>query len=189
MEQKEQLTQEESLEIITRMINTAKGNVRSGSFYFLFWGWLTVIACAGQFFIDQFTEFEQPYLVWVIAIPGWIITMIYGYKQSGKRRVKTYSDGLIMWIWLGFVFSIINVIVGGAYYNFNIHALILLFAGMATFSTGLIIRFKPLILGGSTFWIFSPIALYLGLAYAPMVTAVAIVVGYMIPGYLLKKEE
>jgi len=189
MEQEKEFTSAESLEIITKMINKAKGNVKQGSFYFLFWGWLVVIASLGQFYLDRFTDFEHPYMVWLIAIPGWIISMIYGYKQSNKKTVKTYSDNLVMWVWLGFVFSILIIIFGGSYINFQITALILLFSGFATFISGLIIRFKPLIIGGSSFWIFTPIALYLGVHYAPLVMAVAIIVGYLIPGYLLKKAE
>ena len=187
MEKEKELTSAESLEIITRMIHQAKGNAQEGSFYFLFWGWIAVIASLGHFYLEQFTEFPHPYMVWLIAIPGWIITMIYGYKQSGKKRVKTYSDGLIMWTWISFLFSILVVIFAGSYLNFHITALILLFSGMATFITGLIIRFNPLVIGGSSFWIFAPMAIYLGVAYAPLVMAIAVIVGYLIPGYLLKK--
>ncbi len=188
MEKETELTSTESLEIITRMIHQTKGNAKEGSFYFLFWGWITVIASLGHFYLDYFTEIQHPYMVWLIGIPGWIISMIYGYKQSGKKKVRSYSDGLIMWTWLSFLFSILIVIFAGSYLNFHITALILLFSGMATFITGLIIRFNPLVIGGSSFWIFSPIAIYLGITYAPLVMAVAVTVGYLIPGYLLRKS-
>lgn len=187
MENEKELTSTESLEIITRMIRQTKGNAKEGSFYFLFWGWIVIIASLGHFYLDQFTSFEHPYAVWLISIPGWIITMIYSFKQAGKQKVRTYSDSLIMWTWLAFLFSMLVVIFGGSYFNFHITALILLFSGMATFITGIIIRFNPLIIGGSSFWIFSPIALYLGTGYAPLVMAIAVIVGYLIPGYLLRK--
>ena len=34
------MTGEESLRIITEMINKTKVNIRQGSFHLLFWGWL-----------------------------------------------------------------------------------------------------------------------------------------------------
>jgi len=188
MNENKNLTSDESLAIITSMINTAKGNVKRNSFFFLFWGWLVVIASLGEFYLNMFTDFAYPFIVWTIALPGWIISMIYGYKKSEKQAVKTYSDTLVMWTWLGFLFSILVVIFAGGFFNYNITALILLFSGFATFVTGLIIRYKPSIIGGSSLWIFSPIALYVGIDYAPLVMAVAIVVGYLIPGYMIKKS-
>lgn len=189
MNTEKELTSEQSLEIITRMIHVTKGNVQQSSFYFLLWGWIVVLASLAQFYLDQYTDYPHPYMVWLIGLPGWVVTMIYAYKQSNKQRVSTYSGSLIMWVWLGFAFSILIVIFGGAYFNFQITALILLFSGFATFVTGIIIRFKPIILGGSTFWIFTPIALYLGVHYAPLVMACAVIIGYLLPGYMLKKSN
>lgn len=189
MNNKSNLTNEDSLRIITEMIATAQNNVKDNSFYFLFWGWLVVIASSTEFILYNFSDFDYPFMVWLLAIPGWIITMIYGYKQSEKTKVRTYSDSLVMWTWLAFLFSILIVIFGGSYFNFNITALILIFSGFATFVTGLIIRYKPVIIGGSSLWVFAPIALYLGQDYAPLVMAIAIIVGYLIPGYMIKKSK
>lgn len=189
MNKETELTSEESLKIISKMIKTAQGNVREGSFYFLFWGWIVVIACLGHFYLDYFTDFKQPYMVWLVTIPGWVVTMIYAYKQSGKERVKTYSDSILMWVWLGFMFSILIIIFGGSYFNYRITVLIMIFAGFATFVSGIIIRFKPLIIGGSSFWILAPISLVAGIIYAPLLMALGIVAGYLIPGYMLKKRK
>lgn len=186
-QEKHQLTSEESLEIITRMIRTAQGNVRAGSFYFLFWGWLVVIASAAEFYLTMFTDFNAPYMVWLIGIPGWIVTMLYSYRQSHASRVKTYSDNLITWLWIGFTICIVIVIF--AFRNYQITPVIMLFAGLCTFISGLIIRFRPLILGGSSFWVFAPIAFYLPPVYSPLILSIAVIFGYLIPAYLLKKQH
>ncbi|HNP20036.1 MAG TPA: hypothetical protein PKL31_16475 [Fulvivirga sp.] len=189
MEPNKDLTTEQSLAIITSMIKNAKGNMRESSFYFLFWGWIVTIASLAEFYLNVYTDFAQPYIVWLIGIPGWIITMIYGARHSKNESVSTYSDGLIKWIWIGFTISILIIIFGGKYFNYQITALILLLSGFATFINGLIIRYKPIIIGGASFWIFSPIALYVGVHYAPLVMAIAVLFGYLIPGYLLKKSK
>lgn len=188
-QEKEHLTSEESLEIITRMIKTAQGNVKAGAFYFLFWGWIAIIASLAHFYLDMYTDYPAPYMVWLIGIPGWIVTMLYSYKKASAARVKTYSDNLIMWTWIGFGFSILVVIFAGQHINFQITPLIMLFAGLCTFITGLIIRFKPLIIGGSSFWIFTPIAFYLPMVYSPLIMALGIAFGYLIPAYILKKHN
>lgn len=186
---KEHLTHEQSLAIITGMISTAKGNFRQNSFYFLFWGWISIIASLGHFYLQAFTDYPAPYIVWLIAIPGWIISMIWGYQQAKKRVVKTYSDHLILWTWVAFTICILIIIFSASYINFQITPLILIFAGFATFSTGMIIRYKPLIFGGSFFWIAAPFAFAAGGTYGHLIMALAIIVGYLIPGYMLKNKK
>ncbi|ELR70902.1 hypothetical protein C900_03337 [Fulvivirga imtechensis AK7] len=188
-DKKHPLTSEESLQIIAKMIKTAQGNFRDGSFYFIFWGWIAAVASLAQFYLTIFTDFNAPYLVWLIGIPGWIITMLYGYRQSKRETVKTYSDTLIMWTWIGFTFSILVVIFAGRHINYQITPLIMLFVGLCTFISGLIIRFKPLIIGGSSFWIFTPITFYLPMEYSSLIMAIAILFGYLIPAYILKKQN
>lgn len=187
MKSEEKLTNEESLAIISKMINTAKGNIKGSSFHFLLWGWVIAIGNLGHFYLIKHTSYEQPYMIWLITIPAWIISMVYGYKKSKSARVKTYSDGLIMWVWLSFTFSIV-IMIGSGQFGEMIPGLILLFAGMAAFLTGLILKFKPLILGGSSFWIFAVICFMVSPLYSLLVSAVAVIVGYLIPGYILKRS-
>ncbi|MDX1629856.1 MAG: hypothetical protein R3345_14210 [Fulvivirga sp.] len=182
------LTREESVKVMHSMIIAAQGSVRASSFYFLFWGWIVLAASLGHFLLDQLTEIEG-YWVWLITIPGWIISFIYGYKESKTPRPKTYIEDIVMWTWIGFGLSVLIIILCGAYINYEITAMIMLFAGFSTFITGITIRFKPLIFGGSSFWIFAPITLYLPMKYATLLMALAILVGYLIPGYVLKRQN
>lgn len=40
----ENLSNKESLKLITEMINTAKGNIQNSYIFFLIWGWLVMLA-------------------------------------------------------------------------------------------------------------------------------------------------
>lgn len=188
MKTESKLTHDESLAIITDMIQTTKGNLKEGSFYFLLWGWIVLIANLGHFAIIEFTNYPHPYYIWFITVIGWIISMIYGFRKSKKAKVRTYSDYLIMWIWIGLTICALIIIFSGQFVT-SISALILLLVGMSTFISGLIIRFRPIVLGGASFWAFAIICLIVGPVYALLVSAFAIIVGYLIPGYLLKKSS
>jgi hypothetical protein len=65
---------------------------------------------------------------------------------------------------------------------------ILLMAGLPTFVSGWIIKFKPLIAGGISFWIFALVAYFAGPSFAPLAVPVAMLTGYLIPGYMLKRK-
>ena len=185
MKEEKNLTTEESLKIITQMIVTAKGNIKGSSFHFLLWGWVVAIGNLGHFVLLQYTDIDKPYSIWLITIPAWIVSMLYGYRQSKDARVKTYSDNLILWIWLSFTFSAVIIIFSGKFGS-TIPILMLLLAGMSTFMTGLILKFKPLIIGGSSFWIFAVVSFIVGPLYSLPISALAVIVGYLIPGYKLR---
>ncbi len=179
---------EESLAIITEMIRQTKRNVRGGSFYFILWGWVSFIGFAGHFLLEQMTDFAYPFAIWAIAIPAWIVSLLYGRKKSEEQRITTYGDKLILWTWVAFTICIVIVIFSGLFFR-HLNGLIILMAGMSTFMTGLIIRYKPLIIGGSALWIFAAIALGVPYEYSYPVAAVGILCGYLIPGYMLKNAE
>ena len=89
MEQEKQLTQQESLAVISRMIKTAQNDLEDSSFYYLIWGWLVFVASASNYLLRQ-TNYENDFLPLVILMPlGGIITGIYSYKHDRKQRVKS----------------------------------------------------------------------------------------------------
>ncbi|CAN0604135.1 unnamed protein product, partial [Ectocarpus sp. 12 AP-2014] len=64
MESEKTMTHQESLELITKMIQITKVNIKGGSFYFLLWGWVVVLANLGQYLIGELTSYPHPYIIW-----------------------------------------------------------------------------------------------------------------------------
>ncbi|QSE96907.1 hypothetical protein [Fulvivirga lutea] len=170
------------------MIRSTQRNIKSASFHFLLWGWVVILGNLGHFYLQEFTNYPYPYAIWLLTIPAWLISMIYGYRQPKIEKVKMYSDSLIMWIWLGFLFSILLIIFSGLFGS-TIPFIILVLAGLCTFLTGLVLKFKPLIYGGSSFWIFAAISIAIGQEYITLISALATLVGYLVPGYLIRKSN
>lgn len=179
---------EESLAIITRMIQQTQGNLRSSSFHFLLWGVIATVGFLGQYLLMEFTDYAHPYIVWLIAIPGWIISFVYGKRSSERSGVSNYSDRLIMWTWVAFGITILVVIFSGRF-NELIPPAIMLLSAMATFITGAIVKFKPLLYGAGALWIFAAIALALPPSTGLLVSALAFVAGYLIPGFILRSQK
>jgi hypothetical protein len=181
------LNPQQSLDLITSMIRQTQGNASESSFYFLLWGWVITLCNFGMYFMLRFTEFEYPYLVWTLAIPAWIITMFYGNKQDASRGVTTHLDKITMWLWIGMAISITPCWIFGAKINWLVNAAILMPVGMATFLSGIIIRFKPLLYGGITFWIAGTLCYLASPVDQYLIGGVAMIFGYLVPGYMLKK--
>jgi hypothetical protein len=182
------MTGEESLRIISEMINKTTVNIRQGSFHLLFWGWLIFFCSLTEYILMNFTHVSRPWEVWILTIPGAILSLIYGSVTGRKERVHTYAGMIYMWTWLGFLASAVILYIIMSKNMGNFAPLILLLVGFPTFISGFIIKFRPLIFGGIIFWFFALTAHFTGPAIAPLVTAAAMLTGYLIPGYLLKRK-
>ena len=185
----EKLSQEDSMALITRMIATAKGNVGQGAFQILLWGWVTVIISLSHFLLIMFQVTEHPEFVWLLMIPTLVVSMVVGFKKGQKATVRTPLDYIYKWTWFGFMitFGIMYYFVFGTWELLS--PIILLLAGYATFLSGKIIKFKPMVYGGVSLWIWALVAYWVGPYYALLITSIAITTGYIIPGTMLQRRR
>lgn len=184
------LTAEQSLDIITSMIRQAKGNAKKNSFHFLLWGWVVTLANIGMFTLAQL-QYPHPYIVWLITIPAWIISLYKGFRQNREEKIHTHLDTISIWLWCSFAICIGAIIAFGNKINFQINPVILLISTIPTVVSGTILKFKPLQIGGILFWLFGILCFLAPPEYQPLVGATAIITGYLIPGYMLhyKKDD
>lgn len=190
METNTTLSPQDSLRIITETIEKTKSNVQNSSFYFLLWGWLVSIAGITQFILLSYTDIRAYFYVWpIISVIGVIACIVYGFKVERKKSHETYLDSVFknLWIVIGISFFIIVFI--ALWLHTVVVPFILLIAGVGTLSSGLIIKFKPMIIGGILFFIFAIGSLFVEHSYQVLVSTLAIITGYLIPGYILRHSE
>lgn len=185
----ENLTPQESLEIITSMINQAKGNIQHSSFYFLLWGWTIAIANLGVYVLLRFTSVENPFLMFSLTIPAAVLSIIHGARNSKETVAPTHLNTIHNWLWFGFGVTCVILVVFGKQTNWQINPLILTMCAVPTFISGILLRFRPLMLGGIAFWVFGIASFLAAMDIQFLLGALAVVFGYLVPGYLLKKSE
>jgi hypothetical protein len=185
-EKTENLTPNQSLDIIQSMILQAQGNMGNNSFYFILWGWVVVAANLGMYFMIKFTEFQYPHLIWLIAIPAWVITMIHGSRQGRKERKTSHLDKINMWLWIGYGLCLLPFIAFMIKLNYQVNPIILIVTALPTFVTGIMLKFRPLIMGSISFYVFGIICFLVSPINQFHIGGIAIACGYLIPGYLLR---
>ena len=188
MKPQDQLTAQQSLDIITTMILEAKGNVQRNGFYFLLWGWVIVVANLGMYALTYY-NYEHPYVVWAITIPAWILSLIRGFRDGKSQRASTHFDKVTGWLWASFGITIFILVAFGSRINYQLNPVILTISAIPTFISGTIIRFKPLIFGGVSFWIFGIVSFMVPAETQPLIGAAAVFCAYLIPGYLLRSKS
>ncbi len=190
MENEEKMmTGEESLRIITEMINKTKGDIRQASFHLLFWGWLLIACSLSEYLLYKFTNFPTPWYVWFLVIPGVLVSMIYGYLTSRRLRFYSYASKVYMWTWFSFFFAAVALFIITARNIESFPPIILVLAGIPTFISGIIIKFRPLVLGGIIFWIMALIAHFAKGDITYLAMPFALLTGYIIPGHLLRRKS
>ena len=99
-------------------------------------------------------------------------------------------DGTITALWGSFVITMVLLIAFSVVNRVDATVAITLLTGLPTFLTGRIMRFVPLQVGGVLFWMAGVAMLVLNAPLATLVLYCAsMVMGYIIPGILLKRYE
>lgn len=187
----ENLSPQDSLSLIQNMIAKTRQDMGDNSSHFLLWGWITLVACVGQFVLKNVFQYEKHYLVWLLIIPGVIISTYLGIKDKKTQRVNTYIGESMKYLWMGMGISyfVLSMILSRMGWNTNVFPFFMLLYGLGTFVSGQFLQFKPLIWGGVAAWALAITSAYFNYDYQMLFGAAAILVSYIIPAYLLRYKN
>lgn len=195
---KNELTPEESLRIIDKATSNFKTNYKESAQIFLLWGWILSLACIGQFLILKILRAKEAYeQIGLFSIGNWVVLVLVGFiiqffvirKINKEKNVFSYLEGYIKNLWMVVIVSFVVTFIICVKLEIEALPFILLIAGIGTTTTGLLIKFKPLAIGGITFFIFSVATTFVPSEYLNLLAGTAIICGLLIPGYLLKSEK
>lgn len=178
----------ESLALIQGVIARTKERYRDNSFYFTLWGWLIAIAGAAFFVLHQFTGFKYFFLPFPVLVLVGIAFSVIRYQQR-PRAVETYTDFFFSRLWMAVGIGFIVTVTVAVSQRLSPILFTIVVAGIGTLVSGMIMRFRPLIAGGALFFAAAIAGVFVPDAYRPLLLSAAIVLGYLLPGYLLKKNE
>lgn len=190
--QESTITHEEAVHIIETTISTVKQRVSENGFVLLLWGWIVLSAnLLSYYFINS--EYPQAigYTWMVLCTLGGVVSGVYHGRKQKKEAVKTRLDQFFSYIWAG-------VGIGAAlFYTYLLvegpqillAPFILCMAGVATFISGRVLKFAPLVWGAMTFWVFTILCFYFKSDLQFILSAAAMVTGYLVPGYMLRSKH
>jgi hypothetical protein len=199
------LTPEESFEIINKAIANFKMNYKESGKVFLLWGWILTLACFSNFIILKILQSKEAHeltvgnweLTGLFIIGNWVVFCLIGFvilffmerKTDKVKKVYSYLESYNRKLWWVTAASFFIAIFLCIKLKIAPPPIMMLIAGIATTTSGLLIKFRPLIIGGITFFIFSIATTFVTNEYLSLLTGAAIICGYLIPGYLLKSAK
>ena len=196
--EKNNLTPEESFVIINKAIADFKMNYRENAQVFLLWGWILTLASISNFIIlKMLNSWEAWEHKGFLVLGNWIVFLLIGFiimyfmvrKMNKDKKVYSHIDKFVNNLWWVTAPSFVIATILCFRLGIEPPPLMLLIGGIATTTTGLAIKFRPLIIGGMSFFIFSLASTFVTNEYLALVVSAAIICGYLIPGYLLKAAK
>lgn len=204
------LTEKESLDLITQMINKAKDACHDTGMAAIMWG--SVIAICSLVRLSEIHfGYKLPFDIYLLTLVAVIPQIYLSIKEKKERKVKAYGDVFFDYLWLGFGICIFLMIfittaiyrelgpvaeeyrqmkgesLSFRFYEYNA-AFFLLLYGLPTFVSGVSMKFKPMLWGGLICWICCIASIYTTIKIDLLLIAASSVLAWLIPGIIMEKE-
>jgi hypothetical protein len=187
IEHESTLTGEQSLQLITAMINKAKNEFFDTGLSSLLWG-SVITFCALVTFANYWLKWAALDYVWFLTIAAVVPQVVIGIKEGKERRYKSHEGSLIGGLWIAFAIAIfIFSYVAGAYRFSQATSVYLILYSIPTFTIGLGRRFRPMIVGGIACWILAILSTFTPFPYEMLYLAAGAQLAWFIPGLILRK--
>jgi hypothetical protein len=210
MEQSKTLSESESLALITQMINKAKDSYHDTGLGAMMWG-AVIAVCSLVKLSEIHFGYRLPFDIYLLTLVAIIPQVFITIKEKRERKVKSYDDAYMDYIWLGFGIAIflmihtVNLVFAGLrplqeeyrllsgkesgfhFYEF-VSPFFLILYGLPTFITGAACRFKPMLWGGLFCWACCVITIYTPIKVDLLLTAASAILAWFVPGLIMEKE-
>jgi hypothetical protein len=187
------LTEKESLELITQMIDNTRDKVKKNAgMPFIIWGYSTILVALVVWYVVTTTGNYWFQLLWfMIPVFGYPLNFLL-YKKE-RKQITTFIDRMIGKVWLVFGIGVVMCsVMAFIVNNIPILFLVLLLMSMAVMLSGFVIRFNPAIGFGLFGILASFVFLFIKGTDQIIIFAALFFIMMVIPGhilnYLTKKE-
>jgi len=110
-------------------------------------------------------------------------------RQEKRRKSRSHAEVFLKYPLIAFVVCLMIVLVSMNKLGLYTYPMVILVYGMWLFVSGGVIRFKPLLVGGIINWVLAIVSLSVGFSTQLLLLALAVLLGYIIPGHWLKMER
>ena len=183
----------QTIQVIKEMIYVSQKKLKNDGILFILWGWIMFYNYISSFVLrNTLTTFQIKkgfeFLGIGLGVFAFAFSIYYIIRNS--KKVTTYIGISLRYVWVSLVIclSLTNIILFRGLQEFNPelqHPIFMLFISFAIVTTGGILRYKLIIIGGIIFGILAFICSYLNIDWQMLCEAVAWLIAFIIPGHYL----
>ena len=183
----------QSLQVIREMIRVSQNKLKDDGIVLIVWGYAMSLMHLGKYITEvwflpnriiHLLKFVDP------VLPLLALTFTIYYIIRERKKVTTYIGISLRYVWVAWFISIVftNLILFNVLKKVDFtlqHPLFMVLIAFAIVVTGVILRFKLIILGGAVFGILAYICSYLPLNEQMLLHGIAWLIAVVIPGHIL----
>lgn len=183
----ENFTPEESLRLISEVINDARTRFQENGSIYIMWGILLGMAGIGQYLLVYFEYYSISFVPYFLMPIGGVISFLYyRRKTSGKKNSISQIIGKIWFLVL------VNVIILGFVFAMalgeNLVPVISIIIAIGTITSGVALKERVLQVSGVCINILGCLAFFIPYDLHPLVTASIGIFFTLIPGILISRK-
>lgn len=184
MEEK-QLSQQESFELIDRMIHEGKNYFDESGVSSIIGGFSVLICSLLSFAIAKGISF--PFNPFYLLVPAFVAQVLFWRKGEKQKTAKTFTDEAIDQVWGGFYLSVFVVVMAGIFSGrgYMIISVCLFLFAIASFCTGMIAKFRYHIFASAVCWVLAAASFFLQGENSYLLLAVAAIIIWIVPGFMM----
>lgn len=188
MTEEKQLSEQESMQLISRTISEARDYFYESGISGLIYGFSVLLCSILKFFIDK-DALAFPFNPFYILIPVFVVQIWLQRKEEKNKQVKTFTDEAIDYVWGSYFLSVIAALSGLFAGAGNIIITIILFlTGFASFVTGAVAKFHYQIYSALLCWVLGAISFFIKDSFVYLLLGIAAVFVWAIPGFILRAK-
>lgn len=189
MNEEKELSGEERLQLINRMIHEGKNYYNESGLVPLIGGF-SVVLCSllAYFSVKSFHIPFSPFLLLILIYP---LQVYFSLKQEKKKAAKTFTDEAIDHVWAGFYLTIIIVAVTSIFINtgYYVFSLCLFLGGLTSLITALIVKVRLLIFLSLLTLLIASVSLRFQNENIYLLLALASITVWIIPGFMMNAYQ
>ena len=195
----EQFDERQSLLVIQEMIQLSQRKINNDGILLIVWGYAASLPALIRYFkeilfLPNRVMFVLKFVDPVLPLLALAFTIYYIYNE--QKKVTTYIGASLRSIWISLFGCMVltNLILANVTHEVNFtlqHPLFMVLTAFAILVTGVILRYKLIILGGIVFGILAYIASFLILKDQMLLDGIGWFLALAIPGHLMyfKREK
>ncbi len=188
MEEENQLTEKESLALITSMIKKAKNSYIESGIGPLFWG-IVITFCSLITYARVSYQLDIGFDEWFLSLFALLPQVFFIWRARKQKNFISHDESIMNFVWATFAICIFLL----SFYNSHVHpsnsiALYMIVYGIPTFITGGVRKFTPMVVGGIICWVCSIASYYTSFANGMLLMALSATSAWLIPGIILRRR-
>ncbi|MDQ6609831.1 MAG: hypothetical protein M3Y85_08425 [Bacteroidota bacterium] len=186
MDNQEELSHQQSLDLIEEMIYKAKNSYHESGTSALLWG-STIMFCSAVTFGNRYWHVSLLGYIWLLTIIAIIPQIIISIREGKAHKFKSHTHDAMSGIWISFGVAIfLTSYYANVFKVENDASLFLILYGIPTFATGYTHRFIPMIVGGIVCWVSAVASFYTSTEIDLLLFFISAFFAWFLPGLILR---